>query len=128
MQDPPSKEQLLAAVGRLLQDDLLPVVEDPALGFKIRIAANLIRVVAAECALERDHDLAELTRLRALFPGTDVDDRDPREAIGALNRLLAQRIRDEGSSAAVSEHVLATLREKLDVVSPRFVTDFEIEG
>jgi len=115
-------------VGRLLQDDLLPVVEDPALGFKIRIAANLIRVVAAECALERDHDLAELTRLRALFPGTDVDDRDPREAIGALNRLLAQRIRDEGSSAAVSEHVLATLREKLDVVSPRFVTDFEIEG
>lgn len=125
MQDIPDKATLLAAVRRFLKADLAAVIPDPALRFRVLIAANLLGVVERELGHEQAHHAAEVGRLVALLQDADAEmllglqgDAARREALGPLyERLL------EGDSAdpdAVFDHVKATLAEKLAVVNPRF--------
>ena len=133
MQDLPPKEVLLDAVARFLDSDLRPAVKHPGLAFRLRVAANLLRVVALECQEEEGHDQAELERLRALFPAQAELEGSGRAAVRAalaeLNASLAEQLRaaswDEAGPSR--EHVVATLRDKLAVVNPRFDLSPEIE-
>lgn len=138
MQDRPDKAALLDAVARFLLSELRPHVADPALNFRVLIAANLASVVAKETRLEEAHDSAQLQRLQLLLPDVDVAEQansrrsaDRTAALKTLDSMLAERVReggfDDSEMGAVWCHVTETLREKLSVVNPRFDTTMVLE-
>jgi hypothetical protein len=130
MASPPSKEELLAAIGEFLMNDLRPVVKDPRLSFRLLIAAHLTSVVGNELRAEAAHATARLERLRALLPDVAVapkaapDAAARRAAISALEAALVARLRQGGlaapAQAAARRAVLADLRDELAVGSPQF--------
>lgn len=135
MQDLPDRSSLLTAVARFLGDDRLKAaVRDPALAFRLKIAAHLLESVVREEKNEDAHDAAELSRLEELFelprsasaPATSAR----RERIAELNRRLASELRTGGNetfAARARDHLKATLTDKLAVTTPRFDTASEIE-
>ncbi len=138
MQDRPDKAALLDAVAGFLLQEIRPQVVDPALNFRVLIAANLAAVVARETRLEETHDAAQLKRLRGILPDVDIaelaDSRrraDRTAALKTLDQELANRIRsgeiEEAQMGALWAHVNATLGEKLQVVNPQFNTNAVIE-
>lgn len=138
MQYDPSAVTLLNAVAEFLQKDVRPLVKDhdPAMAFRLLIAANLTRIVSGELATEDMLDGAELERLQALLP-TEAEElgevgrgRSERQgAIRRLNEALVHRIRsgDDDFLARARAHVRQALAEKLAVSNPRFDTCDEIE-
>lgn len=46
--DGADRHALLAAVGDFLAKDVVPAIEDKALAFRVRIAANLLRIAIGE--------------------------------------------------------------------------------
>jgi len=125
VQDIPDKATLLAAVRRFLKADLAKETTDPALRFRVLIAANLLGVVERELAHEQAHHTAEVERLSTLLSDIDEEsllslqgDEARREALAPLyERLLSG---DSEDPQAVFDHVKATLADKLAVVNPRF--------
>lgn len=130
MQDRPHAQELVGAVARFLGDEVVPVVSDPRLRFRVLIAANVLSIVARELAAGEEPLLAEWQRLVALLeheadtpPARSADLRD---AVTRLNRELCTRIRagdaDTGAwRAAVFDHVEHTVIEKLHVANPRYL-------
>ena len=135
MQYRPDRLRLLLAVGDFLEQDVRPALDDPAMGFRVLIAANLCRIVAGELMTEPAHDASELKGLAALLPDLDVPDApDPeqrRAAIARGNAMLAERLREGQVESrdlpAVREHLWRTLCDRLSVSNPRFDTSREIE-
>lgn len=136
MQDRPDLPALLTAVARFLQKDVQPQIGDKGLGFRVLIAAHLCGVAAAEAAGAEAEDGAQLARLVALLPEAHegplpAGESARRALILRLQGELARRLRagalDDATQTAARAHVLATLREKLRVVSPRFDLSAEIE-
>ena len=125
MQDIPDKATLLTAVRRFLKSDLAAVIPDPALRFRVLIAANLLGVVERELGLEQAHHDAETERLAALLSDVDLaalralqgDDARRAGLAPVYERLLADDTVDQD---ALFAHVKATLAEKLAVINPRF--------
>jgi hypothetical protein len=130
MQDRPDASTLLEAVARFLGEEVRPAVSDPALSFRVLIAASLSATVARELATTEEQDQAQLERLRALLPdvappGLTSERRAERHAaIATMEDELAARIRDDrltdGQLLAAHAHVERTLAEKLAVTNPRF--------
>src|SRR6186997_2521329 len=103
MQDLPDKISLLEAVARFLGDERLKKeIRDPALAFRVKIAAHVIESVAREEAAEDRHDAAELQRLEELFElprsSSEISKNTRRARIAELNRMLAKRLRTGGAS------------------------------
>jgi hypothetical protein len=126
MQDSPEKEMILASIARFLQEDVRPLVSDSRVSFRLLVAAHLAGVVAMEGAAEETHDVAELTRLAGILdgPGSAPTRAERRQLIAKNNRRLAELIR-RGELAAdarrqITDHVFATLRDKLSVNNVRF--------
>jgi len=133
MQDGPAKEMLLDAVAAFLLQQVKPAVADPALAFRVLIAANLATVAAAEIRAERGQNAAELARLQALLPEAALlESAGADAAIGELNAELARRFRagafDAPGLARATDHIKKTLAEKLAVNNPRFDLSMEIEA
>ena len=127
MQDRPTYDELLAAVERFLDDEIVPHVEGSR-GFHARVAANAIRIVRRELETEDEALGAEWSGLDALLG----DEKRPaartalREALRARNAELCERIRagetDEGPFAQrVFEHVRQTVRDKLRASDPELL-------
>jgi hypothetical protein len=129
VQDRPTVQELLAAVRRFLERDVVPALDGPK-RFHARVAANVLAIVGRELAREEDDLAAEWRRLGALL---DDDAAPPpsrldalRAAVRGRNVTLAERIRrgdaDAGPfAAAVRTHLRATVREKLAVANPRYL-------
>ena len=131
MQDIPNKAALLKAVTRFLQADLAEAVSDPALRFRLLVAANLLGVVEREIRLEDVHYEAEVKRLAQLLDGVDErpllalqDEALRREALAPLYEAL---FCDKGEDEARFAHVRETLAEKLSIINPRFDLSSTIE-
>jgi hypothetical protein len=118
--DRPSAQELLEAVGRFLQDEAVPVL--PAhLGYQARVAANVVAIVAREIGSEDRHQAEEWVRLGSLL-GDDSRPPSSREQLRAAlldrNRELVSKIRAgqadsrEWRSALVS-HLKQTVADKL---------------
>lgn len=129
MQDRPNKTEILDALATFLMREVRPQVTDPALNFRVLIAANLASIVANEQRSEDTEDAAQLQRLQMLMPDVKVDGQVPGragrlEAIETLNKELVTRIRggelNDTQRAGIWIHLGETLREKLAVVNPRF--------
>jgi hypothetical protein len=138
MQQRPDKTELLAAVARFLEREVKPAIKDPALAFRVLIAASLTGIVAGELHAEDAATAAELERLAAILPDAaaaiglekKLATREGRkEALIALNRALCDSIRagDFAGDPQVWSHVSLTLRGELFTASPRFDTSIDIE-
>ncbi|MEM9189899.1 MAG: DUF6285 domain-containing protein [Myxococcota bacterium] len=131
MQHRPDKSTLLRAVAGFLAGEIRPAVADPGLNFRLLIAAHLCSVVASEVDLEDGHDRGELERLVALLGGTadlPPTGAERRALFIDLNRRLSEAIRNDAVDGEnVEAHLVATLRDKLQVINPRFALDEAIE-
>jgi len=124
MQDRPNYDELLTAVERFLDDEVVAKSEG-ALRFNGRVAANVIRIVRRElkneeASLGREWEsLAELVG-KAPRPR----DRDAlRTVLAQRNEELSRRIRsgdaDEGDFRdAVVKHLRQAIHDKLTVTNP----------
>jgi hypothetical protein len=127
MQDRPTAQELLEAVRRFLEDDVVPVLDGPK-RFHARVAANVLAIVGRELAEEDATLLAEWARLAALLGReTDVPPAPLavlRATVRELTEALCACIRSGDADApplrdAVRAAVVASVREKLAVASPR---------
>ena len=106
----------LQAVAKFLDADLRPALSDRALSFRVRIATSLLQSVALESEHEDALAAAESKRLAGLA-----------EDNAALARMLREGVLPD-RDAAVLQHLIQTLRERLQAVNPRFDTSPEIES
>jgi len=124
MQDRPTFHELLAAIARFLDEEIVPNTPG-ARGFHARVAANAIRGVRRELEAEEEQLATESVGLDALLGTAERSDGRAalREAITARNAELCERIsRGEADSGAfgdqVRDHVRRTVRDKLSVSNP----------
>jgi hypothetical protein len=123
--DRPTAVELLRAVERFLQKDVVPALSGPR-RYHARVAANVVAIVAREIETEEEHLRGEWDRLGRLL---DLDEKRPearealRAGVRARNEALAGRLRageaDAGPwRAAVLDHLRRTVADKLDVARP----------
>lgn len=123
MNDRPDAPELLRAVERWLEQEVVPTLAGPA-RFHARVAANVVAVVAREIETQEDHLMAEWKRLGALLG----DAAAPPERLTALQRgvwdrnaELVRRIRagelDPGDRTLLA-HLRETVAAKLAVSRP----------
>jgi len=124
MQDRPTYDELLAAVERFLDDEIVPNIEGSR-RFHARVAANVVRIVRRELANEEEHLGREWTGLDALLgPAERPSSRAAfLEALAARSEELCERIRGGGADngpfgEAVLAHARRTVRDKLLVTNP----------
>ena len=131
MQDRPSYDELLGAVERFLEQEIMPNVEGSR-RFHARVAANVVRIVRRELEREEEQLAAEWARLADLLgPAERPAGRAAlREAIRRRTAELCERIQrgdaDEGGSREVIlAHVRRSVREKLLVTNPGWLGEGE---
>jgi hypothetical protein len=125
MQDRPTRAELLAAVRRFLEEDILPATSG-RLQFLARVSAHALTLVEREMAHEERHAAREWQGLDVvLAPAEKPSGLDElRDALQRRNRDLCDRIR-EGAFDAIGtardrliSHLRETVREKLEVADP----------
>jgi len=114
MQDEPTPTELTGAVADFLRNDIRPVISGHN-AFKLRVAINMLDLVARQLTLAEGSDAAEAASLKKLL-GID-------SALIDLNRVLAEKIaRGEVDLATpgLSEHLWQTTMAKLAVDQPNY--------
>jgi len=125
MNDRPTAEELLEAVSRFLDDEVVPAL-DGAKKYQARVAANVVKIVAREMACQDRHLQGEWSRQAALLDRASEPPRDRaalRDALQAGSQELVDRIRagdaDEGPwRDALIAHLRQTVDDKLEVAKP----------
>jgi len=114
----PGSAALVEAVVEFLDNEARPGIADPALGFKLRVAVNVLRIVHRELELGRDAESQAASALRG-FLGADDDE------LAALNARLCEDIR-QGRCDGRQEELIALLEsitmDRLAIDNPRFDT------
>ncbi|HEX5616652.1 MAG TPA: DUF6285 domain-containing protein [Acidimicrobiia bacterium] len=120
-QDRPTAAELVEAVREFLDDARGAL--DGRLAFHARVAANALAIVERELRAGTESAEAQHARLRDLL-GHDG-------ALDDLERELASRIRDgslDDRRAETTEHVRATVRDKLAIAHPGYVAGDSPDG
>ena len=127
MQGRPTYDELLAAVERFLDDEIVAKSEG-ARRFHGRVAANVIRIVRRELEHEEEQLAREWAGLDDLLGAAErPNSRDAlRSALAARSDELCERIRrgdaDSGPfRQAVLDHTRQTVRDKLLVTNPEWL-------
>ena len=128
MQDRPTHDELLAAVERFLDDEIVAKSEG-ARRFHGRVAANVVRIVRRELEHEEEQLAREWASLQELLGAAERPDSRSalRDALSWRNEELCERIRrgDADSSPfrqAVLDHTRQTVRAKLLVTNPGWLS------
>ena len=119
MQDPPTYDELLAAVEHFLRDEVMPNIAG-ARSFHARVAANALGIVRRELQHEDEQLAREWDGLDSLLGAVERPQGRSalREALAERNAELCERIRAGDASDAVVAHVTQTVRDKLLVTNP----------
>jgi Domain of unknown function (DUF6285) len=124
MQDRPSYDELLGAVERFLEQEIMPNVEGSR-RFHARVAANVLRIVRRELEREEEQLAAGWAGLcEVLGPAERPEGRPAlREAIKVRTAELCERIQRGDADAggfreAVLGYVRRSVRDKLLVTNP----------
>jgi hypothetical protein len=124
MQDRPTYDELLAAVERFLDDEIVAKSEGDR-RFYGRVAANVLRIVRRELSRQDEHLEREWAGLEELHGATERPQGRPAllDALATRNEELCERIRagdaDDGPFRdAALAHVRRTVRDKLLVTNP----------
>jgi hypothetical protein len=125
MNDRPTAGELVEAVRRFLEAELLPTVGDARLRFQALVAVNVLGIVGRELAAEEEM-LREEWRLLGpggAEPGTLAElRRAVREASGRLcERIRAGEFDDPARFRALAGLARQTVRRKLEVANPRYL-------
>jgi hypothetical protein len=123
--DRPTATELLRAVERFLQRDVVPALQGPG-RFHARVAANVVAIVAREIETEEAHLGGEWERLGAVLgeSGERPAARETlREGVRARSEALAARIRAGDADSGpwrdeVIAHLRQTVADKLEVARP----------
>ena len=127
MQDRPTYEELLAAIERFLDEEIVPNTSGSR-GFHARVAANAVRTILRKLEAEDEQLTAEWTGLDALLGARErpASRAALRKAIAGRNEALCERIRkgdaDQGSfrNQAV-KHIGRSVQAKLSVSNPNLL-------
>ena len=111
MLDRPTSSELLATIAELLNDEVLPAV-DGLLKHKVRVAANLCRIVEREAATGRQLEEREIELLAEL---TEAEG-----SAGELSALLCERLAegDGELERRAFPALLEIVRGKLSINKP----------
>src|SRR5262245_21587867 len=115
MQDRPTARELLATLSTFFDDELLPALNGP-LQYRVRVAANLVKILEREMTLGPTHDASERTALGSLVDGGKDDLLD-------INARLNEAIvagQFDRNSAPLWSALMAITRAKLAVVKPGY--------
>ncbi|HZU98654.1 MAG TPA: DUF6285 domain-containing protein [Planctomycetota bacterium] len=127
----PSREEVLEAVARFLEEDVKPVAKEPALAFRVLVAGSLLRSVALETRDSESREAREVASLRALVAPHPGPPPAARGEGDGLRALLCEKIRARAFSAAelarVRAHVRESLVQELAYTAPRFDTGAKVE-
>lgn len=124
MQDRPTVHELLGAVARFLDDEILPA-HDGRRQFLVRVAINVLRMVDREIEQRDATDAREIAGLTGLLGRVSAPARSDavgpeprRQALRAANEELCERIRagefDDLAPGQPGERLLTHLRETTD--------------
>jgi hypothetical protein len=116
MQDQPTPIELTRAVADFLRNDIAPAIAGHN-AFKLRVAINILDLVARQLTLEEGSDGAEAARLAQLL--------DFKGSLFELNRALAERIADgkvDLATPGLPEHLWQTTLDKLAVDQPNYAS------
>jgi alpha-D-ribose 1-methylphosphonate 5-triphosphate synthase subunit PhnI len=126
MQDRPTVHELLDAVQRFLDEEIVPNTEGRR-QFVARVSANALRMIGRELLLEEEHQAREWAALDTLLgPAQQPAGRAARaSALRNRNDELCARIRagsfDDGPAhAAVVASVRQSVQDKLAVTDPAY--------
>jgi len=114
MQDEPTPIELTKAVADFLRNDITPAITGHN-AFKLRVAINMLDLVARQLMLVEGSDAAEAASLKQLL-GIDG-------ALIDLNRALAEKIAKgevDLATPGLSEHLWRTTMAKLAVDQPNY--------
>lgn len=125
MQDRPTRSELLAAVRRFLDEEIIPSTSGRR-QFLARVSSHALLLVDREMALEEGHFRDEWRGLDSILGALPVPaGREPgRVLLEGRNRELAERIRSGAFDPAGPErsrllaHLRQTVRAKLEVSDP----------
>lgn len=125
MNDQPFAEDLLRAVERFLEQDVVPALDGVA-KFHARVAANVVAMVAREIETCGDHEAAEWQRLGGLLGDAAALPEalaGRRAALVERNEALCERIRtgafDTGAERSeLLAHLRSTVTDKMSVSKP----------
>ena len=127
MQDRPTYDELLAAVERFLDDEIVPNVPGSR-GFHARVAANAIRTVRRELEMEDEHLRAEWAGLDAILGEAPLPStlNNIRAGLRTRNEELCALIRSGDlpvkDPSAVRDHIRQIVEAKLRVTNPGLLT------
>lgn len=126
-QDPPSWQQLLAAVSRHLQDELIPALDDPGRRYRSLIAANLLEIVQREHRLGPQQAQQEHRRLEALL-GLERSSDSLEQLTQRLHQQVSVGEFDQPPQwTQLMAHLKASAVERLRIANPRFLARLEAE-
>jgi hypothetical protein len=125
MNDRPTATELLRAVERFLQRDVVPALQGPG-RFHARVAANVVAIVAREIETEEQHLSAEWERLGAVLGGSGerpASRAARRDEVRGRRETLVARLRAGGADRGpwreqVVAHLRQTVADKLEVARP----------
>src|ERR1700742_499896 len=114
MQDEPTPTELTKAVADFLRNDIAPVMSGHN-AFKLRVAINMLDLVARQLTLAEGSDAEEAASLSKLL-GIDG-------ALIDLNRALAEKVASgevDLGTPGLSEHLWQTTMAKLAADQPNY--------
>src|ERR1700759_661029 len=116
MQDEPTPVELTKAVADFLRNDITPAISGHN-AFKLRVAINMLDLVARQLKVAEGSDAAEAASLKMLL-GIDG-------ALIDLNRALAEKIASgevDLATPGLPEHLWQTTLAKLAVDQPNYAS------
>ncbi len=128
MQDRPTSSELSDAVKEFLEQEILPVISDTRLKFRVLVAMNALTMISREVNLEEGNLQTEFSSLKALL---DVDEPMPESCSSLkamtrkLNTELSSSIRLGNMPENVFAHLEEVTRAKLAVTNPGFLRRYE---
>jgi hypothetical protein len=116
MQDQPTPIELTKAVADFLKNEIAPAISGHN-AFKLRVAINILELIARQLTLEEGNDTAEAARLTQLL--------GLKGSLQELNSALAERIARgeiDLNTPGLSEHLWRTTMDKLAVDQPNYAS------
>ena len=128
----PSSEEMMQGVTRFLETQILSTLTDRGLAFRLKIALYLIELTQRDQRTFADRIAAQWHRLANLLHVPETIPANTEQIVEGLTHMnaeLVNRIREGEYSGlnAEKDHILATLREELSIVQPRFDLNFDCE-